>query len=83
MKIPGMEDFNKSRDTFGLWAEPLDDCQTYHKCTQCGASIAVVPTRFCGECGAAMINWVAAKAEYDERMKSLAGKGKNGGAENA
>lgn len=65
MKIPGMN-VTEKHENYSLWAQPLEDgFPTFHKCTRCGGTRILCPTKFCPDCGAYMVNWPEAKAEYD------------------
>ena len=65
MKIPGMN-VDENRNDFGLWVKPFPEgCPTLYKCSQCGGMSILCPTRFCGDCGALMVNWPEAKTDYE------------------
>ena len=71
MKIPGFGMPKLERNDYSLWITPDSFSDMYHACNRCGYSMYYKPTKFCGECGAVMLNAIEAMAEYDAYGRKL------------
>lgn len=72
MIIPGMDcDMGKATKPlhFGLWL--FRDETIFPECTECGKGFTDAPSNYCGNCGAVMVNVVAASSYYMEVVKTI------------
>lgn len=71
MIIPGIEIPKVKRNAYSFWVRPIEESGMYQVCRECGTASYSRPTKFCGECGALMINFEAADADYDSFYNML------------